>query len=162
MTTKDLIRKTFAGSDMMIDSYLKGLNKEDLLIRAVPGMNHMAWQIGHLIVSERALVDMIRPGTMPPLPAGFAEAHSKENSKSDDAARFLAPEEYRKIWEGQRAASLALLDELPEEEFDRADPGFPAMGPTVGELMLLAAVHPSRHAGQFVAVRRTLNLPIAF
>ncbi len=162
MTNKDLIRNAFAGSDMIVDNYLKGLKKEDLLIRAVPGMNHVAWQMGHLISSERALLNKIKPDAAPALPAGFDEAHSTANHESDDASRFHAPEEYLAIWKPIRAATLKLLDETPDEGLDREDPSFPPIARTVGQLFHLLATHPVLHAGQFVAVRRKLGLPIAF
>ncbi|WP_337175182.1 DinB family protein [Paludisphaera sp.] len=162
MTAKDLIRGALATSEMIMARYLEGLGKDDLLIRAVPGMNHIAWQVGHLIDSERGMIEAIRPGSSPALPAGFAEAHSRDNASDDDATKFLAPEEYLALWNAQRTATKALLESLPDEELDRADPKFPSFTPTVGQLLHLAANHPVLHAGQFVAVRRKLGLPIAF
>lgn len=162
MTAKDLIRGAMATSEMVMSRYLDGLKKDDLLIRAVPGMNHIAWQVGHLIDSERQMIEAIRPGTSPALPDGFPEAHSTKNTTDDDATKFLAPEGYLALWKAQRAATVGLLNSLPDEELDRADPNFPAFAPTVGQLLQLAANHPVLHAGQFVAVRRKLGLPIAF
>jgi hypothetical protein len=141
--------------------YLDGLKREDLLIRPVPGMNHIAWQVGHLIDSERGMMEAIRPGSSPSLPEGFAEAHSRDATTADDAAGFLAPEEYLALWKKQRAATTALLDSLKDEDLDRADPSFPDYAPSVGLLLNMAATHPIMHAGQFVAVRRKLGLPIA-
>jgi len=163
MTAKDLIKKAFGQSDLIIGRYFDGLKDADLMIRGVPGMNHLAWQIGHLIVSEHQLVDLIRPGATAPLPDGFAEAHSKEAAHSDDPSKFLTLQEYRAIWKTQREATLKLLEELPEEDLDREEPGrFPPFAPTVGQLMFVAGTHPVLHAGQFVPVRRKLGLPIAF
>lgn len=162
MTAKDLIRGALATSEMIMARYLDGLKKEDLLIRAVPGMNHIAWQVGHLIDSERGMVEAIRPGSSPALPEGFGETYSTKNTSDDDATKFLAPEEYLAIWKTQRGATVALLNSLPDDELDRADPNFPPFAPTVGQLLHLAANHPVLHAGQFVAVRRKLGLPIAF
>lgn len=162
MTARELIRSALGTSEMIMGRYLDGLKREDLLLRAVPGMNHIAWQLGHLIDSERGMMEAIRPGSSPPLPQGFAEAHSREATTSDDAARYLAPEEYLALWKTQRAATLALLDSLKDEDLDRVDPGFPAFTPSVGLLLHLAANHPILHAGQLVAVRRKLGLPIAF
>lgn len=163
MTAKDLIRGAYASSDLICSRYLAGLNRDDLMIRAVPGMNHLAWQIGHLIAGERSMIEMIRPGASPVLPAGFEEAHAMDKTKDDDASHFLGPEEYQALWKAQRQATLALLDSLPDEELDREDPGkFPPFAPTVGQLMHLAGTHAILHAGQFVPVRRLKGLPVAF
>ncbi|AMV38744.1 DinB family protein [Planctomyces sp. SH-PL62] len=163
MTTKDLIRSAYASSDMIMGSYLKGLSRADLLIRAVPGMNHIAWQLGHLVAGERMMVEMIRPGSSPALPEGFEETYSTKNTGEDDASKFLGPDEYLSLWKAQREATLAVIDSIPDEELDREEPGkFPPFAPTVGKLLHLAGTHPILHAGQFVAVRRSLGLPIAF
>ncbi|WP_165244885.1 DinB family protein [Paludisphaera soli] len=162
MTAKDLIRSAYGSSEMIMKRYLDGLTREDLLIRAVPGMNHLAWQIGHLIAGERMMVEMIRPGSSPALPEGFEEAHSTKNAGDDDASKFLGPDEYTALWRTQREATLSLLDSMPDEELDRKDPEkFPAFAPTVGTLIHLAGTHPILHAGQFVPVRRLKGLPIA-
>lgn len=165
MTAKELIRKAFGGSEHIMGRYLDGLKKDDLLIRAVPGMNHIAWQLGHLIAGERKMVEMIRPGSSPPLPEGFEETYATSNTSVDDPAKFLSPEEYLALWKAQRAATLALLDTVSDEELDATEAGgrpLPPFAPTVGQLMHLAGTHPILHAGQFVAVRRKLGLPIAF
>lgn len=164
MTAKELIRKAFAGSERIMLTYLEGLSKSDLLIRAVPGMNHIAWQLGHLIAGERRMIEMIRPGASPPLPEGFEANHDREHTSVDDASKFLSPEEYLGLWKNQREATLALLDSLPDEDLDKEEAAggkLPPFAPTVGQLIHLAGTHPILHAGQFVAVRRSLNLPIA-
>jgi hypothetical protein len=164
MTAKELIRKAFDGSDRIMQTYLQGLSKADLLMRPVPGMNHIAWQLGHLISGERRMMEMIRPGSSPPLPDGFEATYHRDNTKDDDASKYLSPEEYLKLWKTQREATLALLDSLPDEELDKEEAAggkLPPMAPTVGQLIHLAGTHPILHAGQFVAVRRALNLPIA-
>ena len=165
MTTKDLIRNAYGTSESIIGRYLDGLTKEDLLIRAVPGMNHIAWQLGHLIAGERKMIEMIRPGSAPALPVRFERFYSTKNVDDDDPSHFLSPDEYRSLWRDQRAATLALLDSIPDEELDHTETAsgpLPPFAPTVGQLLHLAGTHPILHAGQFVAVRRTLGLPIAF
>ncbi|MDG3003429.1 DinB family protein [Paludisphaera mucosa] len=163
MTAKELIRKAFGTSEMILGRYMEGLTDPDLMVRAVPGMNHLAWQIGHLISAERGMVEMIRPGSAPSLPAGFDDTHSRKNTGDDDASKFLSLEAYKTLWKAQRQATLALLDALPDAELDREEPGkFPPFAPSVGLLMHTAGTHPIMHAGQFVAVRRLRGLPIAF
>ena len=163
MTAKDLIRRAFVHSDLIMRRYLEGLSKSDLMIRAVPGMNHLAWQLGHLISAERGMAELIRPGSSPPLPADFEATYSRDNTRDDDASKFLSTEEYLKLWEAQRAVTLALLDSVSDEELDRGDPQkFPPFAPSVGLLLHTAGTHPILHAGQFAAVRRSLGLPIAF
>ena len=58
--------------------YIQDLTDEQLLIRPHADANHIAWQLGHLICSEHALNNMVCPDSMPALPEGFEEKHSKE------------------------------------------------------------------------------------
>lgn len=163
MTVKDLIRGAYSSSDVIIQRYLDGLSKSDLMIRAVPGMNHIAWQLGHLIAGERMMVELVKPGSSPPLPEGFEAIYETSKTSNDDASQFLGPDEYLALWKRQREATLAVLDGLSDVDFDRTEPGkFPPFAPTVGALIHLAGTHPILHSGQFVAVRRLLGLPIAF
>lgn len=161
MSAKDVIRASIATSERVMDSYLDGLTDKDILVRAVPGMNHIAWQLGHLISSERGMTELVKPGSSPALPDGFAEAHSKEATTSDDPSKFRSLAEYQALWKAQRAATAAVLDATPESDFDRTDPSFPPYAPSVAALLLMSANHPLMHAGQFVAVRRLLKKPIS-
>jgi hypothetical protein len=160
MNAKDAIRITFDMSEQVIQAYLSDLDDSDLLVRAVPGMNHIAWQVGHLISTERYCAELLRPGTSPPLPEGFEEAHGKDGARSDDRARFLTRDGYLALWKAQREATRAAIDAVPESDLDRTDPAFPPYASTVGALLNMAGVHTLMHVGQFVAVRRLLNKPV--
>ena len=52
----------------VVQAYLQVLADDQLLIRPHEGANHIAWQLGHLIVSEQTLNNMVCPDSMPPLP----------------------------------------------------------------------------------------------
>jgi hypothetical protein len=125
------------------------------------GCNHLAWQLGHLISSESGLINMIRPGQGGDLPAGFREAHSKDNTASDDASQFRTKQEYLDLYRSVRESTLKVLDGATDD--DLAAPGpeaFRNVFPRVLDLFNLIATHPLMHAGQFVVVRRQLGKPI--
>ena len=162
MQCKDAIRQSIGMADMMFAKYLEDLDDAAFLIRPVAGMNHIAWQMGHLISTEHGTVEGIKPGSSPTLPEGFDAKHGKETTTSDDPKAFHTKDEYLALWKAQRAATLAVLDSLEDAELDAPAPerirGF---CPTVGHaLNMMGGVHPLMHAGQFVAVRRALGKPI--
>lgn len=160
MTVKDVLRNSIQLSDMILSAYLTDLSDSDILIRAVPGMNHIAWQLGHLISSERRFVELVRPGTSPALPEGFEAAHAKESATDDNPEHFHSLANYQKLWKAQREASLSAVEAIGESEYDRADPSFPPYAPTVGAILGMIGSHTLMHAGQFVAVRRLLGKPV--
>lgn len=161
MTAKEVLRYNIEMSERVIDGYLADLADEDLLLRPVPGMNHMAWQLGHLIGSERHFVELVRPGASPPLPDDFEQGHGRQSFGEDDRSKFYSVDRYRELWKAQRAASLALLDSVGDDELDQGRPGLPPYLPHVGAVFTLIGSHPLMHCGQFVAVRRALGKPIA-
>ena len=101
MGPKDVILKTMDMSDSIINKYLDDLSDADLRLVAIEGMHPIALQLGHLILSERRMVEMVKPGMSPELPAGFAEHHDIKNPPKDDT-HFTTKDEYLKLWAAQR------------------------------------------------------------
>lgn len=161
MNTKDAIRETLNLSHFVLKSYVGDLSDTELLKRPGPACNHVAWQLGHLIASECSLLNGIHAGSAPELPAGFSERHSKETAGSEDPAKFLGKQQYLDLTEKVHAATVALLDSFPEEDFSKPSPeNFRKMFPTMGSMFILIATHPMMHAGQIVPVRRALGKPV--
>ena len=89
MNAKDAIRSSANFSSMVLTSYLSDLDDADLMRRPGEGCNHLAWQLGHLISSEVHLLESVAPGKGIELPAGFADAHSKEACRQRQSGGFL-------------------------------------------------------------------------
>ncbi|MFT5524454.1 MAG: hypothetical protein ACI9G1_000994 [Pirellulaceae bacterium] len=147
----------------VVQGYLGDLTDEDLMRRPVPNANHIAWQLGHLITAEHNLNNMVCPDSMPALPDGFADKHNKEAAGCDDAGAFCTKDEYLKLMEEQRAATLALLDKLSDEELEKTAPeDIQKFGATVGAVIAGQSGHWMMHAGQWVIVRRQLGKEAIF
>jgi hypothetical protein len=158
MDFKDAIRAALGTSDFFVQSYLSDLTPAEMLARPTGDANHVAWQLGHLIASERHLIEAAVPGSMPELPAGFAERHSKEKAASDNPTDFLTKEEYFKVAKDMRAGTLAALDKLSAADFDK--PVFGRVPPFVkraGDCFVTAGGHWTLHAGQWAVLRRKLG-----
>jgi hypothetical protein len=157
MDTKDWIRFSLSSADFIVDAYLGDIKEAEMFARAVPGTNHLAWQIGHLISSERWLADKAAPGKMPELPAGFAEKHNKETAAIDDPASFLNKEEYLKLRKEVRAGTLALIDSLSPADFDKPVEKVPPMLKNAAQTLHFIGAHWTMHAGQWAVLRRKLG-----
>ena len=161
MTAKDVIRHSMGLSRSVLTQYLADLTDEDLMVRPVPGANHIAWQLGHLIICENGLNEIGYP--MPALPEGFAESYTKETAGSDDPAKFHKKAQYIELLEQQRAAALAHLEALPDADLDKPGPEEArAYAPTVGAVFNTLGLHDMMHASQFTVVRRRLGKPPLF
>jgi hypothetical protein len=163
MDTRQALRSGIAGGQSIVDAYLGDLTDADLLVRPVPGTNHIAWQLGHLIAAENMMMDMVRPKSMPELPAGFREKHAKETATSDDPKAFCTKAQYLDAMKKQRQGTLALLETMSDAELDQPAPEpMRAFLKTVGDVFGMQGTHWVMHAGQWAIIRRKLGKPPLF
>jgi hypothetical protein len=161
MDIKQAVLFNLSSSETLVNGYLADLGPGDLLVRPVPGANHIAWQLGHLIAAERSLVERGLPGVMEPLPEGFAERHKKNTAASDNPAGFLSKEEYLGLAKKVRANTLRVVERLAPGDFDKPATGGPPFVQTVGDALLFISGHWIMHAGQWSVIRRKLGkLPL--
>lgn len=140
--------------------YVDDLNDDELLRRPHPACNHIKWQLGHLIASEHKMIEQVAPGAMPPLPPGFADRYTAATATSDDPAAFDTKEDLLKVFEAQRAGTLAALEKVSIDELDR--PTGVEYAPTVAAMFEMQGSHWLMHAGQWAVVRRMLGRPPLF
>jgi hypothetical protein len=162
MTTKDLLRQIVEFGHMVTQAYVADLNDADLLVRSVPGSNHIAWQLGHQIAGVSHILKALGHTGLT-LPAGFEAAYTAETSKSDNPTDFAAKAKYLGLMEQAKAASLAAIDATPESAMDSPGPeSMREFAPTVGATLSVLGTHWIMHAGQFVPIRRKLGKTAMF
>ena len=163
MDSRGAMRTGCETADMIVQGYLGDLTDAELMLRTVPGINHIAWQLGHLIASEHQIINGVCPGSMPALPPAFAERHSKETSTSDNPKDFLSKAEYLSLAATQRQGTLAALAKQTDADFDKPGPeSMKDYAPTVGSAFALIGSHWLMHAGQWAVLRRKLGRPPLF
>lgn len=162
MNLKEVMKSNCGMARMLTTEYTSDLTQAEWLTRPVPAMNHITWQLGHLISSEHRFVSGCG-FPMPALPADFAERYTKETATSDDLAKFHSKEQLLKLYDEVRKGTLAAIERATDADMDKPGPeGVRDFAPTVGSVFLLAGQHEMMHAGQFVAVRRKLGRPVKF
>lgn len=160
MTVKDALKSNVKFGKMITDAYLSDLSDADLLMRPAPGLNHVAWQLGHLISSAASLIAGAG-GKPPTLPPDFAACYTKETATSDDPKKFHRKSEYLALLEAARNATCAAIDATPDANFSKpSPPEMQSYAPTIADVFTLIGMHDVMHAGQWVALRRKLGKPI--
>ncbi len=158
MDSRAAIGLAILSGQNIVEGYLGDLTDADILVRPVPGTNHIAWQLGHLIAAEHGMVNAVAPGTMPPLPEGFAAQHANNTAGSDDPAAFLKKDDYLRIFREQRAGTMAALAKQSDADLDAPSPEkFRHFLPSVGALFSMQGTHWMMHAGQWAVIRRKLG-----
>lgn len=157
------IKATFRLPESIVTHYLEDLSDNELLVRPLDNMNHIAWQLGHLIASENFHISQISPGRMPSLPPGFADRHTPGTAGSNDPADFYSKSSYLQWMNQQRQGTYAVLEELSDEALTQASPkSVRYFGATVGAVIAGETTHWMMHAGQWAVVRRKLGKPPLF
>jgi DinB superfamily len=158
MNAREAIRLNIDMANRIVTGYLGDLTDADLLVRPVPGANHIAWQLLHLIAAEHNMVEHVCPGSMPALPEGFAAKNTPGAAKLDSPGAFFPKSVYLQAYEAQRAGTLKALAGLTDADLDKPVPeeyrGFLS---TVGDLFSLQGSHWIMHAGQWAVIRRKLG-----
>src|SRR5437868_5242355 len=151
MNAVEAVRTTLTSTQYLVNTALGDLSDADLLIRPVPAANHIAWQLGHLILAERNLLSPYLPAAKyPELPVGFSGQHGKDTAAVEPPKGFATKAEYLDLFNRSRAATLAALEPMTDAEFDKPTTGPMAQfAPTLGALLQLQANHTLMHAGQF-------------
>ncbi|MFO0880125.1 MAG: DinB family protein [Gemmataceae bacterium] len=155
----EAVRTALMGTQHLVNWFLSDLTDADLVVRAVPGSNHIAWQMAHLITSEAHLVhEQLPQAVFPELPADFGAKH-----KDPQSDHGMAKAVYLELFGKTREATLAALGTLSDADLDRPTVGKMApFAPTLGALLLLVSNHSLMHGGQFSVVRRKLGKPVLF
>lgn len=144
-------------------AYLDDLTDAEMMLRPHPDCNTINWQVGHLISSEHQMMELVAPGSMPPLPEGFVEKYKKETAHSDNLADFATKQELTQAFEAQRAATLKVLAGMSDDQLAAASPEpMQSYAPTVADVFSMQGSHWLMHAGQWVVVRRNLGKPAMF
>ena len=120
------------------------------------GGNHPLWVLGHLVVSESVLFDQFIGGRT----NRFSEIESLfsiGSTPSTDGSVYPSMDELFAKWEEIRAAAVAHLETLSEEDLGgstHAPEEFGEMFGTVGGCYIAMCSHVSFHAGQVSDARR--------
>jgi uncharacterized damage-inducible protein DinB len=164
MKATQILETTLSSTQFILNHYLSDLADADLLVRPVPGANHIAWQLGHLLTAEIHLVKSQLPDAVfPELPAAFADKHDKEAAARDSAKDFFSKQQYLELFNRIREATKAAVAKLSDADLDQPSTGnMASFAPTLGAFLTLVSNHTLMHAGQFSVVRRKLGKPVLF
>ncbi len=163
MTHLELMSELLAKDPGFIGMTLGDFSDADMLARPTPAANHAAWQMGHLIVAEHGMINSVTPGSIPELPAGFADKFKKETARSDDPSAFPRKAELLDLFGKIRGATVQWARKLTSTDLDKQTPEkLRSWCPSVAHLVAMLPQHVAMHVGQFQVIRRKLGKPVLF
>ncbi len=155
MNTIDFIKMSLENSKNWTLGLITDMKDQPLQQPTPNGGNHPLWVLGHITRAESDLLDgMIlgQPNRFPEL-----ECCAMGTDPSTDAADYPSMDELLAKFEEIRAATLAHLDTLTDEDLDKKSHAPEEFGPffgTVGACLAAMNTHCSFHAGQVADARR--------
>jgi uncharacterized damage-inducible protein DinB len=164
MKAKDVAKIALKSNLDALQMIVADLSDADIKVRAVPNANNIAWQLAHMCTAESYLLGDQLPGVQyPAIPKAIADLGNERSGKEDPPGGYLPKAQYLDCLAKLRAATIAAVEKLKDEDFDRPTTNTMAKhAPTLGDLLILTANHTMMHGGQFTVVRRALNKPVVF
>ena len=163
MNAGELLGEVLTRDVGLLKGTLGDFTDADMLVRPAPTANHAAWQLGHMTVSETNAGNLVRPGSMPALPPGFAERFGKDKAQNNNPAEFPKKDELLAQFEKTRRATVGWVKALsPQEATSPTPEKLQGWAPTLGTLAAALSSHTAMHVGQFQVIRRKLGKPVLF
>jgi hypothetical protein len=140
--------------------FLSELHPDDWFRMPMEGVTHIAWQVGHIAVSQAGLI-CGRVGSEPPenwpYPADWGPLFGRGSTPEADVARYPSASDLRQVFDRVFEKSLARLRETADSVFNEpVNPPHRAFHDKFGAARF-AAYHEFVHAGQIALLRRLLG-----
>ena len=160
MQSIDLIRDNLEKSRDRVLARVEDMRKHALVFPTPVGGGHTLWVLGHLAYIEGLVISSFMLGKPNPLTAWEDLFDGADTSA--DVDRYPPFEQVLEQCREMRRTTLALLDELSEEDLDRASASAPGgYSDTFGTYRLClqyVADHWYMHRGQLADARRAARV----
>ena len=144
-------------------SLLDDIDDDQWFLQPNECVSHIAWQVGHLAMSEYMLIMFRLRGKQPDdeslISKQFLRQFRKGSMPQPEPHRYPTPAEIRKVFTGVHARVLQELDKHQPNDIDATviEP-YAVYNTKLGSLFFCSA-HEMLHAGQIGLIRRLLGKP---
>jgi hypothetical protein len=156
MKAIELVRWALRKSDGWAAGAAEDLRDVPLVQPTWRGGNHPLWTVGHLAVVEGSIPQILF-GEPNPVER-WMPLFGQGTRPTTDAKAYPPFDEVLKTYRDLRAKNLARLEEIGDEGLDRAPAavpkGFEDEMRTMGQTLLVIALHQMVHVGQLADARR--------
>lgn len=157
MTTIDLLIERLIAARRWTTSLLADFEESRWFDCPAPGIQHIAWQVGHIAASQAVLIHN-RCFNIPmaeAVPASFTQQFGRGSKPVGDPAAYPPISEIRRMFDGMQADCLKRVRQMTESDLELPAFGDPhPMFAKRGEAVGMAAMHEAFHAGQIALTRR--------
>ena len=158
-TANEAIAYSLRASTKLFHRYIDDLKPSDFEHQPIPGVNCVAWIIGHLTMTDRRTLIGLGGKDLPQLPDGFEAKFATTKAPALAQNHFGNPAELVKLFDEHRAKLLATVMVADLTTFAEPPTVANPMFSCRGEAALFMGLHTSMHLGQITIVRRSLGYP---
>ena len=147
------------------NSLLEDIGQKDWFRQPVKGINHVAWQVGHLAMAQYGLVLFRQRGRKfedtELMSSAFRKKFARGTTPNQDPDFYPSIQEIKDVFERVYLQSMEELTTYPLEQLNDPVEDPYAAYPTKLGCLIFCAHHEMLHAGQLGMLRRLLgNDPI--
>lgn len=157
MTTLDLLIERLIAARRWTTNLLADVEESRWFDCPAPGIQHIAWQVGHLAASQAVLLHN-RCFNIPlaeVVPESFTKQFGRGSKPVADASAYPPIADIRRMFDGVQADCLTRIRQLSLPDLELPAFGDPhPMFTTRGEAVAMAVMHEAFHAGQIALTRR--------
>lgn len=157
-TPNDAIVFNLKASHARFHQYIDDLKPAEFEHQPFPGVNCVAWILGHLALTDRRILGLFG-ADLPPLPAGFDVPFKTTKQPAAEQKGFGDPKELVAAFDLYRTKLIDAVAAATPDALNAALPNPVGPATTVGEAAAFMAVHVGLHAGQVTLIRRSLGYP---
>lgn len=157
-TPNDLIAFTLKASHTRFRSFVDDLKPAEFEAQPIPGVNSVAWMLGHLALTDRRIIGLLG-GEPPALPTGFEEKFKTTKQPAGEQKGLGDPKELLAVFDACRQKLIDVVKAADAATLNKPMPNPHPLFNTLGEAAAFMAVHFGLHAGQVTVIRRALGYP---
>ncbi|HZZ42279.1 MAG TPA: DinB family protein [Tepidisphaeraceae bacterium] len=161
MTLQDSVAFALERSRNILQLFIADLTPAEFVHRSASKANCAAWIVGHLILSDRRVIQLLGKTDLPPLPDGFEKRFSRDPG-SPEAQEFGDAMILPALFDQHRTMLIEAMRKSDVAEWskplEKPSPRFA----TLGEMLTFFSLHTAMHAGQISTIRRSLGKPALF
>ncbi len=157
-TPNDVIAFALTASHARFHTFVDDLSPAEFERQPIPGVNSIAWMVGHLALTDRRILGLFG-AALPPLPDGFEAPFKTTKQPAGEQKGLGDPAALLAVFDAHRRALIEAVRAATPEALAAPLPNPHPLFTTVGEAAAFMAVHLGLHAGQVTVIRRALGYP---
>src|SRR5262245_38819766 len=115
MTANEVIASSLTASHGRFRTFVDDLSPAEFEAQPIPGVNSIAWMLGHLALTDRRIAGLLG-GQLPPLPDGFEVPFKTTKQPAVEQKGLGDPKELLAVFDAHRHALIAAVRAATPEQ----------------------------------------------